>query len=146
MQVILIKDLKGVGKQGQIKEVKDGYGKNFLINKGYAIVASPANIEKLKEQNAKKQEIEEKNKQEAIKLKEKLEKVTLTFKVKTGDKDKVFGSVSVKQIKEELAKLEYKIDKQKILINESLSSLGFHKVEVELYKDVYATVKIHLIK
>lgn len=146
MQVILIKDIKGLGKQGQIKEVKDGYGKNFLINKGYAIIASPANIEKLKEQNLKKQAIEEKNKQEALKQKETLEKITLTFKVKTGDNDKVFGSVSVKQIKEELAKLDYKIDKSKILINESLSSLGFHKVEIELYKDVYATVKVHLIK
>ncbi len=146
MRVIFIKDVKGQGKIGQIKEVKDGYAQNFLIKKGYAVIANATNIDKLNEQNAKRQALEESNKQEALNQKEKLEKVTLTFKVKTGDKDKVFGSVSVKQIKEELTKLGYKIDKSKILINESLSSLGFHKIEVELYKDVYATVKVHLIK
>lgn len=146
MQVIFIKDVKGTGKIGEIKEVKDGYAQNFLIKKGYAIVASPANLEKLKQENQAKEKQAEQQKKEALKLKTTLEKVILTFKVKTGDKDKVFGSVSVKQIKEALHEIGYDIDKSKIEITDSLTSLGFHYIQVELYKDIYAKIKVHLIK
>ncbi len=146
MKVIFIKDVKGTGKIGEIKEVKDGYAQNFLIKKGLAIVASPANIEKLNQQNEKKAALEEQKKEEALKLKSTLEKVVLTFKVKTGEKDKVFGSVSIKQIKEELTRLGYLVDKSQIRIVDALTSLGFHTVQIELYKDVYVKVKVHLIK
>ncbi len=146
MKVIFIKDLKGAAKKGQIKEVKDGYAQNYLIKKGYAIIANPANLEKLKQDNAEKEKEEQVKLKLAQEEKVKLEKVILTFKVKTGDKDKVFGSVSVKQIKEQLTQLGYTIDKSQITIPLALSSLGFHYVDVNLYKDVYAKVKVHLIK
>ena len=132
MEVIFIKDLKGQGKKGEIKQVKDGYAENFLIKKGYAIVSTKSSLAKLKE--------------EAKELKEKLEKITLTFKVKTGDNDKVFGSISIKQIKEALKEQGFNIDKNMIKLTTSPSSLGFHNIEVELYKNIIAKVKIHLIK
>lgn len=146
MEVIFIKDLKNQGKKGEIKTVKDGYAENFLINKGYAIKATKENIDKLNQDKAKAKEDDEKKKLEARKLKEKLEKVILTFKVKTGEGDKVFGSISLKQIKDELNKEGYSFEKQQIKLLDSLDSLGFHNVEMIIYKDIIAKVKVHLIK
>ena len=146
MKVIFIKDLKNQGKKGEIKTVKDGYAENFLINKGYAIKATKENIDKLNQDKAKAKEDDEKKKLEARKLKEKLEKVVLTFKVKTGEGDKVFGSISLKQIKDELNKEGYSFEKQQIKLLDSLDSLGFHNVEMIIYKDIIAKVKVHLIK
>lgn len=145
MKVIFIKDLKGQGKKGEIKEVKDGYAKNFLIKNGYAIKETKESLKILdREQKAKKQEDEEKVKQ-ALKTKESLEKEKIAFTVKTGEHDKVFGSISVKQIKEKLD-LKYKLDKKQIIIKNSISSLGFHEVEIHLYKDIIAKIKIEVKK
>ena len=146
MEVIFIKDLNGQGKKGEIKQVKDGYAENFLIKKGYAIKSTKSSLEKLEDENKAKAKEEEKAKKEALSIKEKLEKVTLTFKVKTGDNDKVFGSISVKQIKEALKEKGYDFDKSMIKLTSSPSSLGFHNIEVELYKNITAKVKIHLVK
>ncbi len=146
MEVIFIKDLKGQGKKGEIKQVKDGYAENFLIKKGYAIKATPISISNLKEEEKEKEKKEAKLKQEALKIKEQLEKITLVFKVKTGDNDKVFGSISIKQIKESLKEHGFEFDKSMIKLSSSPSSLGFHNIEIELYKNVLAKVKIHLVK
>ena len=142
MRVIFRQDVKGVGKKDEIKEVKDGYAINFLIKKNLAVVANQENLDNLK----KEQENHDKAKKEAMEEKVKLEKLVLTFKVKTGEGDRVFGSVSQKQIKEELKNNGYNIDKNQIKLQDSLSSLGFHKIEIELYKEVSAIVKVHLVK
>lgn len=145
MKVIFIKDLKGQGKKGEIKEVKDGYSKNFLIKNGYAIKETKESLKILdREKKAKKQEDEEKVKQ-ALKTKENIEKEKLYFIVKTGEHDKVFGSISVKQIKEKLEP-KYKLDKKQIIIKNPISSLGFHEVEIHLYKDIIAKIKIEVKK
>lgn len=146
MQVIFIKDLRKQGKKGEIKTVKDGYAQNFLIKNGYAIPVNEHNLNELNNQNKKEQALDEKNKEEAKGLKEKLEKVELEFKVKTGAGDKVFGSISPKQIKEELDKKGYKIDKKQIEMNNTISSLGYHNVVLNLYGDISAKVKVHVIK
>ncbi|HIT10811.1 MAG TPA: 50S ribosomal protein L9 [Candidatus Onthousia faecigallinarum] len=146
MKVIFIKDLKNQGKKGQIKEVKDGYAQNFLIKKGYAVVANGINLAKLEEEKKNQALSDEKKKQEAIEMKEKLEKEVLTFTVRTGEQDKVFGSVSAKQIKDALEKVGYKIEKNAIQMENSLSTLGFHTIVIELYKGVLAKVKVHLVK
>ena len=146
MEVIFIKDLKNQGKKGQIKEVKDGYAENFLIKNGYAVKKTKENVAKLNQKKKKKEQEDEKNKLEALKLKEELSKVVLEFKVKTGEGDKVFGSVTPKQIKEELEKKGYKIEKNKIDKTMPIASLGFHNVEINLYNDISTTVKVHVIK
>ncbi len=146
MKVIFVKDLKKQSKKGDIKEVKDGYAQNFLIKNGYAIQVTEKNMETVKKENEVKKEEELILTKEAEQLKKELEKLTLVFKVKTGDKDKVFGSISPKQIKEELLKKGYKIDKKQIELITSLQSLGFHKVVITLYKEVKAELKVQLVK
>ena len=146
MKVIFIKDLKGQGKKGEIKTVKDGYGQNFLIKNGYAVIASEGNLKQLQTQNLKK-ELEEKTLiKESEELKQKIEKVTLKFKVKTGAMDQVFGSVSTKQIVTELKKQGFNIDKKQVILEGGLSSLGFHNVKIELHKKVNALLKVELVK
>ena len=146
MEVIFIKDLKNQGKKGQVKNVKDGYAENFLIKNGYAVKKTKENLQKLNYEQAKKAKEDEANKKTALELKEKLAKVILEFKVKTGEGDKVFGSISVKQIKDELNKQGFKIEKSAIKLNNTISSFGFHNVDLELYNDVIAVVKVHVIK
>ena len=146
MEVIFIKDLKNQGKKGQIKNVKDGYAENFLIKNGYAVKKTKENLSKLNHEIAKKEKEKEENKQEALKIKEALSKETLQFTVKTGAGDKVFGSISVKQIKDELQKKGYKIEKSMIALDSAISSLGFHNVDINLYPEVVATIKVHVIK
>lgn len=146
MKVIFIKDLKGQGKKGDIKEVKAGYGQNYLIKNGYAVLASTANVKHLNTENRKKEEELEKLIKECEEIKKVLERKTLTFKVKTGKSDKVFGSVSVKQIVSELKKLGFDINKKMVLINEPLTSLGVHKVIIELHKQVKANINIKIEK
>lgn len=146
MEVIFIKDLKNQGKKGQVKNVKDGYAENYLIKNGYAVKKTKENLLKLNQEQTKKAKEDAANKEEAKILKEKLSKVTLEFKVKTGEGDRVFGSISIKQIKDELAKQGYKIEKSAIELTSNISSLGFHNVNINLYPEISAQIKVHVIK
>ena len=141
MQVIFLKDLKGQGKKGEIKEVSDGYAINFLIKNKYAIKKTEGSLNKLEKEKDLESKLDKKNREESLKLKEKLEAITLNFKVKTSN-DKMFGSISTKQIKEELNKYGYKIDKKQIE-NQLINTLGTHIVRVNLYKDIDCNLKIH---
>ena len=114
MKVIFIKDLKGQGKKGEIKEVKDGYGENFLVKKGYAIIATDGNLKQFNTQKEKEKLEETLLIKDCEVLKEKIEKLNIKIKVKTGAMDRVFGSVSTKQINEELKKYSESIEKQNI--------------------------------
>lgn len=146
MKVIFIKDLKKQAKKGDIKEVKDGYAMNYLIKNGYAEKVTDVSINNFEKERKKEQDIIDTKRKEAMEEKEKLEKVTLLFKVKTGDQDKVFGSISAKQIKDELHKKGFKIEKRQIELLTSLSSLGYHNIKVNLFKEINATVKVQLVK
>lgn len=146
MKVIFIKDLKNQGKKGEIKVVKDGYAENFLIKKGYAIQVTEESLRKLEDDKRKERKEIKENTDKAESVKKELEKISLVFKVKTGEHDRVFGSISPKQIKEELDKKGYKIDKKQILLDNNLSALGFHNVKIHLYKEVIAILKIQLVK
>lgn len=146
MQIILTKDVKGKGKKGEVIKVKDGYGMNYLVKNGYGVIANEENLHKLKLDNNKKEREENLKIEEANKIKEQLEKTVITFKVNTGTKDQVFGTVSTKQIASELEKKGMKVDKKKILLDHQISSLGFHEIKIELHKKVIANVKIELKK
>lgn len=146
MEVIFIKDLKNQGKKGEIKNVKDGYAENFLIKQGYAVRKTKESLAKLQCEQRNKAAQDAENKKSAENLKKELDKVVIDFKVKTGDGDKVFGSISVKQIKDELQNKGFKIDKSQIEIVNSIASLGFHNVNIKLYPSITATIKVHVIK
>lgn len=145
MKIILIKDVKKQGKSGDILEVKDGYG-NFLITKGDAVLATSNSVSRLDRENKEKEKNENNLIKECEILKKKLENLKISFKVKTGEQDRVFGSISAKQIVEELKNKGYNIDKKQIKTNNTISSLGFHNVDIELHKKVVATIKIELKK
>ena len=145
MKIILLKDVKKQGKAGQILEVKDGYGM-FLINKGDAVLATTNSVDRLDRENKEKEKQEKELIAKCEEIKKKLEKLVLTFKVKTGTSDKVFGSVSAKQIVEELKNKNYDIDKKQIKIDGVIDTLGYHFVDIELHKKVIAKVKIELVK
>ena len=146
MKVIFIKDLRGQGKKGDIKEVKDGYAENYLIKNGYAKKLTESNYNQFLESKKEEEQQDQQLRKEATELKNKLSKMELVFKVKTGAQDKVFGSISTKQIKEELEKKKITIDKKQIDLDEGLSSLGYHDVKIELYKDVIGVIKVKLEK
>lgn len=146
MKVIFLKDVKGQAKKGEIKEVKDGYAQNYLIKNGYADKLTEVSYQKYMNDKKEEQEEDLKNREEANKIKKSLEKIELIFKVKTGKMDKVFGSVSSKQIKEDLEKLGIFISKKQIDMREGLSILGYHNVNIQLYKDIYGVVKVKLEK
>lgn len=145
MKVIFLKDLKGQGKKGEIKEVKDGYG-TFLIKNNIANIANESNLKHYNTLKSKQELEENLFIKDCEKLKEQLEKLSINIKVKVGSQDKVFGSVSTKQISTELKRLNFNIDKNKIKVDYPLSSLGTHIVNIELHKKVIANVKINLVK
>lgn len=145
MKIILLEDVKNVGKKGQILDVADGYARNFLIRNRKAVEATAQSKAVLEEQNALKIQQEKEAVEKATELKAQLEKLTLVFSLKTGDNGRVFGSISGKQIEEELKK-QYKIsiDKRKILNSEPISSLGFTKIQIELHRSVVASLTIQV--
>ncbi len=143
MRVILLTDVPKVGKKGEIKQVADGYGRNYLIARGLAVMESEGAKKVLDKQNAEAQKLDQENRKKAQELKEVLEKRTYEFKVKAKE-GKVSGSVSSKQIEEAVKKDGFTIDKRKIINNEPLNQLGTYDVKVELYKDVVAVLKVIL--
>ncbi len=146
MKVILKKDVPGQGKKGEIKDVKDGYGNNFLIRNGYAVLYTQKSKEILDKENKKEAEKLVLEISECEKLKTKLKDKVLTFKVKTGKQDQVFGSISTKQIAQALEADGYKIDKKKIILKEPISTLGYHEVKINLHKKVQGYVTVLLTK
>lgn len=146
MKVIFLKDLKNQGKKGDIKVVKDGYAQNYLIKNGYAQKLTEKNLEQYQIEKKHEEAEVEKKKQEAITLKEKLDQVIVEIKVKVGDHDRVFGSISPKQIKDALAKQGFSIEKRQIELQSPITSLGFHQVNIGLYKNIFAKIKVHVIK
>lgn len=146
MKVIFLKDLRGQGKKDEIKEVKDGYAENFLIKNGYAIKYTKKSNEILNGQIEKRNQDEKDLIKECEQIKKKLENITISFKVKTGKDSKVFGSISSKQISEELNKLGFKIDKKKINIIDQINTLGTTVVNINLHSKVVAKLKVNLIK
>ena len=142
MKIILIDNVKGTGKKDEVKEVKDGYG-SFLIKNKKAVLYSTKSNEVLNTQIKDRNDKEEQLILECTNIKNKLEKDTLEFLVKTGNDGKVFGSISSKQVSEELKKKGYNIDK-KLIDRENLNTLGSHTVTINLHKKVVAHLNVVL--
>ncbi|DAB32331.1 MAG TPA: 50S ribosomal protein L9 [Sulfurospirillum sp. UBA11407] len=146
MKVLLIKDVKGLGKQGEIKEVKDGYGQNFLIGKGFALLATNEVIKK-HEASERKKAAEEAAEIEQLKALEKvLSKLTLSIKRKLGANGSLFGAVTKEEIAQELeAQKEISIDKKSIEIDNAIKSTGIFEITIKLGHGIHAPLKLEII-
>ncbi|MBT2684854.1 50S ribosomal protein L9 [Bacillus sp. ISL-37] len=145
MKVIFLKDVKGKGKKGEIKNVADGYAHNFLIKQGLAVEANQAAMSSLNAQQKKEEKVAQQELEDAKALKEKLEKVTVELSAKSGEDGRLFGSITSKQIADELQKANgIKLDKRKIELQDAIRTLGYTKVPVKLHKDVLATLNVHI--
>lgn len=146
MKVILQTDVKGMGKKNEIIEVSDGHARNYLFPKKLAIPADKQNLNEWnlkKSSEAHKKELE---KQASIKIKEKLEKEVVIIKTKAGENGKTFGSITSKEISENIEKqYNEKIDKKKIVLKEQIKNLGEYTVELKLFEGVTANLKINVI-
>lgn len=147
MKVIFLKDVKGKGKKGEIKNVADGYAHNFLLKNNFAVEANQASISALDGQKRKEDKHAEQVLEDAKQLKEKLEAITIEIKAKSGDGGRLFGSITTKQVAEQLQKNHgIKLDKRKMELEDAIRALGFTNVPVKLHQEVVATLKVHVIE
>ena len=146
MKVILLADVKKLGKKDQTIEVSDGYAVNYLFPRKLAVQVTKKSVEVLENQQEQRREEDAKMKADAEVLANKLKDITLLFKVKTGKEGKLFGAISLKQVAEELNK-QYGIDldKRKFVDKGTLNELGFHHINVELYKGVIGQVHVQIL-
>lgn len=149
MKVILLADVKNVGKKGQTVNVSDGYGANFLIPRGLAKASTEASQKQLARDNAAETERQKELKKEAEATAERLTHINVEFKVKVGKDGRMFGTISAKEIAEGLEQQwGIRIDKRKFVGQSSANSLGYTRLQVELYKGsegtVIGTVNVHV--
>jgi large subunit ribosomal protein L9 len=143
VRVILKAEVSGLGRTGEIKDVADGYARNYLLPKGLAIEATGGELKLLAQERQSEKTKKDRAHQDAEDLAKRLGEVTLVFKLKAGEQGKTFGSVTAKEVADALKKeAKAEIDKTKIVLHEPLRSLGVHKVEVRLLSDVRANVTV----
>ncbi|HBP43632.1 MAG TPA: 50S ribosomal protein L9 [Clostridiales bacterium] len=143
MKVILLKDVKGTGKKGEVVNVADGYGSNYLIPNKLAKVANATNLNLATQEKASEQHKQELMLQAAKDLKEKINNLDVVLNIKCGENGKTFGSISNKEIAEKLSSMGYDIDKKKIEFN-PVKSIGLFDVKVKLHPSVVATIKLEI--
>ncbi|MBQ6841369.1 MAG: 50S ribosomal protein L9 [Bacilli bacterium] len=146
MKVILLKDVKNQGKKDDIIDVSTGYANNYLIKNKLAVMYTEGSKKILDQELKERQDAEDALVAEYNEIKKKLNDKKIEFKVKTGAQDRVFGTVSSKQISDELAKMGYKIDKKKIFVNGTIDCLGSHNVTIKLHKKVEFKIVVNLTK
>lgn len=145
MKVIFLKDVKGKGKKGEVKNVSDGYARNYLLKNKIAEEATPGNMKALEAQKKKNDQLEQQEKEEAMNLKDTLADLTVELKAKSGDGGRLFGSITSKQIADTLQKEHgYKIDKRKIELDQPIRALGYTTVPVKLHPEVSGSIKVHV--
>ena len=145
MKVILLKDVKNIGKKDEILNVKDGYAANYLIPNKLAVAYSQKSNEILNQQKADHAASIEKMRQEALAISKKLESITVEFKAKGSGDGRMFGTISTKQIEQELKQVHgIEIDKRKILSKDAVDHFGYSKLQIELFKGVIGTITVHV--
>lgn len=146
MKVVFLKDVKGQGKKGDVKEISDGYVRNYLLPKGLVSVATDGSLKVLDQQQKSEAKRKEQEKQEAQALAAKLKEMTVTIKAKAGEGGRLFGAITSKQIAEELEKAKLKIDKRKILLDDAIRTMGVTAVSIKLHHEVTATLNVHVVE
>ena len=149
MKIILLADVKGVGKKGMTVDAKDGFAKNFLIPRGLAVISTDSNQKILAKNNAEEDARQQALKKEAEELAKRLEHINVEFKAKVGSDGRMFGAISPKQIEEGLkAQWNIIIDKRKFIDKYPANALGYTRLKIELYKgsagEVIGTVNVHI--
>jgi large subunit ribosomal protein L9 len=146
MKVILRKETPSLGQAGSVISVKDGYARNYLIPRGIAYEATDGNMRQLEEENKQQAKRSSKERKIAEGIASQLEKISVTIKMKVGEEEKLFGSVTSQMIAEALAEKELKIDKRHIELQEPIKSLGIYDVPVKLAEGINGTVKVWIVR
>ncbi|SDC41326.1 LSU ribosomal protein L9P [Pelagirhabdus alkalitolerans] len=147
MKVIFTKDVKGKGKKGEVKNVSEGYARNYLLKNNLAVEATPGNLKGLEAKKKKEEQKEQEIEDEAKALKEKLKDLEVKIPTKAGDAGRLFGSITSKHISETLKKsYQIDIDKRKIELDNPIRSLGYTNVPVKLHHNVTGEIKVHVVE
>ncbi|SDZ65289.1 large subunit ribosomal protein L9 [Evansella caseinilytica] len=146
MKVIFLKDVKGKGKKGEVKNVSEGYARNFLFKNNLAVEANQGNMKSLEKKQESEQRKADQIVEEAKELKAKLENLEVKITAKSGENGRLFGAVTNKQVAEALKKMKISIDKRKIEMEEPIRTLGYTNVNVKLHPQVTATLKVHVVE
>ncbi len=146
MRVILLKDVESLGSAGEVVQVKDGFGRNFLIPSQEALIATDASVAQFESRRKQHEAVAESERRAAEALAKKLETDSLTAQVKVGEEDRLFGSVTVQNVAELLEEKGYEIERRAIHLRDAIRELGVYNVEVRLHPDVKATVKLWVVK
>ena len=146
MKVILLKDIESLGSAGEVVEVKNGYGRNFLIPRNEALIASAANMAQFESRRKQQETLAERDRRAAEALAKKLEAESITAQVKVGEEDRLFGSVTAQHIAELLDEKGYEIDRRAIHLEDPIRELGVYNVEVRLHPEVATAVKVWVVK
>jgi large subunit ribosomal protein L9 len=146
MKVIFMQDVKGQGKKGEMKDVSEGYALNFLIPRGLAKHASQGNVKTIENQKQAELRRKDQEKEEALQLAKTIGQIQVKLHAKSGDNGRLFGSITNKQIADELERMKFKLDKRKILLEDPIRSLGVMQVPVKLHPEVTATLHVHVVE
>jgi len=147
MKVILLKDIKGTGKKGEIINASDGHARNYLIPRGLAKEATDGSVRELEHQNANKVKKEEQAFMDAKALAEEINKFEVTFKTKAGDGCRLFGSITNKDVSDKIKEVyKMEIDKKKIVMDQPIRTLGTTNVQIKVYPKVSAQIKVHVVE
>lgn len=146
MEIVLLEDVKALGRKGQVVKVSDGYARNFILPKKLGVEATPKNLNELKLQKANAEKLAARQLQEAKELGEKLSQASVTVAIKAGENGKAFGSVSGKEIARAAAdQLGLDLDKKKLVMPEPIKTLGEHQIPVKLHKDVTVQLTVKVV-
>ncbi len=146
MKVILAQDVKSVGKKGQVIDASDGYARNFLLPKKMAVLADSKNMNELKTKQEANKYKKDMSMAAAKEVAEKMKNFQITFKLKAGENGKIFGSVTSKDIADELNKKYFvEVDKKKIMLSDAIKNLGTYNVEIKLFEGISGILKVNVI-
>lgn len=146
MKIILRKDHDKLGKIGDLVEVKDGYARNYLIPRNVAFAATPGNLRALEEEKKQHADRDKRDLQHAQKIAAQLDKVSITLKVKVGEDEKLFGSVTAQMIAEALIEKGVSLDKRIIDLEEPIKALGIYTVNIKLHTEVSGKLKVWVVR